>query len=87
MKAILDNVLVRPCASENISEGGLFVPESLKERSAKAVIVSIGNGTKKQPVLLKVGDTVFHVKGAGTEIEKSGEKLYLMKQRDILATL
>jgi co-chaperonin GroES (HSP10) len=40
MKAILDNVLVRPCASENISEGGLFVPESFKERSAKAVIVS-----------------------------------------------
>jgi len=87
MQAIRDNILVKPCASESISDGGLFVPDSFKERSNKAVVVSVGDGIAKKPMYLKVGQTIFHIKGAGTEIEKDGEKFYLMKQQDVLACL
>lgn len=87
MKAILDEIIVKPCAPDELTEGGLIVPENFRERSAKAIIVSVGDGTKKKPMFLRVGETCFHVKGAGTEIIEKGESLFLMKQQDVLASL
>ena len=48
--AILNTVIVRPCKSEEISEGGIFVPESVQERNNKCVIVSHGKGSKLFPL-------------------------------------
>ncbi len=89
--AILDTVIVRPCKSDDISEGGIYVPESVQERSNKCVIVSHGAGTKRNPLPFPeecgVGSTCIHVKGAGVETEFNGEKLYIIKSQDILAFL
>ena len=91
MQAILSNVIVRPCKSDEVTEGGLFIPESVQERSNRCVIVSHGNGTKRFPLPFPkgygVGSECIHVKGAGVEVIHNGEKLYLINTQDILAFL
>ena len=87
MKPIKDLILIKPCPSDEMTESGLIIPESARERSSKATVVSVGRGTKHYPVDAKVGDTVIHVKGAGSEKEFiiDGEPHFLIRQIDILS--
>ncbi len=82
MTPLRNLIAVKPCASDEISEGGIIVPESIRERSSKAKVVAAGDKAK-----LKVGYTVFHVKGAGQELIEDGETLYLMPETDVLGYL
>lgn len=88
MKAILDTVIVRPCKSDEVSTGGIYIPENLQERSNKCVIVSHGKGTKRVPINfpegIGIGSMCIHIKDAGLETEVNGEKLYIIKMEDIL---
>jgi co-chaperonin GroES (HSP10) len=47
MKPIRDFVLVKPFMADEITEGGLFIPEGFRERSSKAKVISVGRGTAK----------------------------------------
>lgn len=85
MIALKNQVVVKPFQSDNVSAGGIIVPDSFKQRSNKALVVSAGRGTAKRPMLYEEGQTVYHVKGHGTEIEKKGEKYYIMDMDAILA--
>lgn len=87
IKPIRDNVLIEPCESDSISEGGIIVPDSCKERSNKAIVRAVGNGVKDKPMLLSPGMTVFHIKGAGDAIIDNGKTYFLIKQQDALATI
>jgi len=75
-------ILVRPCVADEVTEGGLFIPETARERSSKAVIVEV---SKNKKIMSKVGDTVFHIKGAGTEILVDDVPHFLMPEQDILS--
>lgn len=86
IKPIRGNILVKPFESDNISEGGIYVPDSAKTVSNKVQIVAVGNGTKNKPMKLKIGDIGYRVKDYGMEIIIDGEKHYLMNQDAILAT-
>jgi chaperonin GroES len=85
MTPIRENVLVKPFQSEEITEGGIFVPEKCREISDKVLIVEVGSGTKAKPMHLKKGDIGYRVKGWGEEIEINGEKHYIMNQSAIIA--
>lgn len=85
MIALKNQVVVKPFEADNVSAGGIIVPDSFKQRSNKALIVSAGRGTAKRPMLYKEGQVVYHVKNHGTEIEKNGEKHYIMDMDAILA--
>jgi chaperonin GroES len=85
MIALRNQVIVKPFQSDEISAGGIIVPDAFKQRSNKAKVISVGSGTKKRPMLYEEGQTVYHVKGHGTEIEKNGEKYYIMDMDAILA--
>jgi chaperonin GroES len=85
MTPIRDLVLVKPFMADEITEGGLYIPESARERSSKAQIVKVGNGTAKIKMEAKVGDIVFHIKGAGEPFVIDGEYYYLIRQNDILS--
>ena len=85
MKPLRDFVLIKPCASDEVTEGGLFIPESARERSSKAEIVEVGNGTRHIKMEAKKGDKIFHIKGAGDEFIINGEPHYLIRQVDILS--
>lgn len=85
MKVIRDNVLVRPCKSSDVSEGGVIVPESAKKPSQKVEIIAVGNGTAKEPMRLKPGDIGYRVKDCGQEVEINGELHFIVKQSWIIA--
>lgn len=82
-----ERILALPFPTEEVSAGGIIVPATARERPSKATVVSVGNGLKDRPMHLKPGDVIFHVKGAGSEIEENGIKYYLMIDRDVLCTL
>ncbi len=85
MKAIRCQVIVKPFPSDEISAGGILVPNSFKQRNNKATVISAGNGIVGRPMKWKEGQVVYHVKDHGTEIQKDGEKYYIMDMDAILA--
>ena len=70
-----------------IDLGGIIIPDSAKEKPLKGEIVAVGNGTKDEEMVVKVGDNVLYGKYAGTEIELDGEKYLIMRQADVLAII
>jgi co-chaperonin GroES (HSP10) len=82
MTPLRNLIAVKPCASDDISEGGIFMPDSFKQRGSKAIVVSAGAKTK-----LKVGQTVFHIAGAGDELIENGETVFLMPDKEVLGYL
>ena len=85
IKPLADRVLIPPAAAEEVTLGGIIIPDSAKEKPLKGTVTAVGNGTKDEEMVVKVGDTVLYGKYSGTEIEVEGEKYLMMRQSDILA--
>ena len=84
IKPLADRVLILTVEVEQ-KVGGIIIPDTAKEKPQRGKVVAVGNGTKDEDMILKVGDEVFYGKYAGTEIENDGEKYLMMRQSDILA--
>ena len=87
IKPLADRVLVVPAPAEEKTIGGIIIPDTAKEKPLKGEVVAVGNGTKDEEMIVKVGDTVLYGKYAGTELELDGNKYLIMRQSDILAVL
>ena len=87
IKPLADRVLIEPTAAEEVTMGGIIIPDSAKEKPLKGTIVAVGNGTKDEEMILKEGDTVIYGKYAGTELELEGKKYLIMRQSDVLAVI
>ena len=87
IKPLADRVLVKPAAAEEKTLGGIIIPDSAKEKPLKGEVVAVGNGTKDEEMVVKVGDNVLYGKYAGTEIEFEGVKYLMMRQSDIFAII
>lgn len=85
MKPIGQYVLVKPYPSNDKTEGGLFVPESVQTPSNKVYVVEVGNGSPKKPMLLEKGQTGFRVKDWGEPYIIDGELHFMMTQQSIIA--
>ena len=83
---LADRVLVLPAQAEE-KVGGIIIPDTAKEKPQRGKIVAVGNGTKDEEMILKVGDEVLYGKYAGTELESEGEKYLMMRQSDVLAVV
>ena len=86
IKPLADRVLVLPAQAEE-KVGGIIIPDTAKEKPQRGKIVAVGNGTKDEEMILKVGDEVLYGKYAGTELESEGEKCLMMRQSDVLAVV
>ena len=64
IKPLADRVLIEPTAAEEVTMGGIIIPDSAKEKPLKGTIVAVGNGTKDEEMILKEGDTVLYGKYA-----------------------
>lgn len=87
-----DRVLVRRIEGDEKTSGGLFIPETAKEKPQIGEIVSVGMGTKDDAgariaMDVKVGDRVLFGKWSGTEIKIDGEDLMIMKESDVFGIL
>lgn len=87
IRPLADRVLIKPAAAEEKTLGGIIIPDSAKEKPLKGEIVAVGNVTKDEEMVVKVGDNVLYGKYAGTEIELDGEKYLIMRQADVLAII
>lgn len=87
IQPLADRVLVRPAAAEEKTVAGIIIPDSAKEKPLRGEVLSVGNGTKDEQMVLKAGDQVLYGKYAGTELELDGEKYLIMRQSDVLAIL
>ena len=91
-KPLNDRVLVKRLESEEKTAGGLFIPDTAKEKPSRGEVVAVGPGTcddggKRVPMSVKAGDIVLFNKYAGTEIKLDGEEHLVMREDDILAII
>ena len=92
LRPLQDRIIVKRVEEETKTAGGLFIPETAKEKPQRGQIVAVGNGKKTEdgkvlPLDVKVGDTVLFGKYSGTEIKVDGDDFLMMREDDILAVV
>lgn len=90
LKPLGDRVVVEPIEQEEMSAGGIILPETAKEKPQKGVVLSVGPGTRDDEgdrieLDVKAGDVVLFAKYAGTEFKVDGKKLLILRESDLLA--
>jgi chaperonin GroES len=90
LKPLGSRVVVEPIEQEDVTAGGIVLPETAKEKPQKGKIISVGAGDrdesgKRIAMDVKAGDTVLFAKYSGTEIKIDGKKLLILRESDILA--
>lgn len=90
LKPLGDHVLVKPLSKEEKTEGGIYLPDTAKEKPQEGEVIAVGpgrlldNGTRVQPEV-KAGDKVIYAKYGGTEIKLGDVEYMIMRESDILA--
>lgn len=92
LRPLHDRVIVERLEEETKTAGGLFIPDSAKEKPQKGVIIAAGKGKKSEDGKLleldvKVGDQVLFGKYSGTEIKVEGKEYLMMREDEILAVI
>ncbi len=92
VRPLHDRILVRRMAEEEKTAGGLFIPDTAKEKPQKGEIIATGKGRttedgKVLPLEVKAGDKVLFGKYSGTELKLAGEELLMMREEDILGII
>jgi chaperonin GroES len=87
---LFDNVLIKPLKAETKTAGGIYLPETAKEKPQIGEIMAVGKGAfdedgKLMPMIVKVGQKVMFTKWGGSEVKVENEEWKLVKQTDILA--
>jgi chaperonin GroES len=87
-----DKVLVQRLKAEDMTAGGIVLPETAKEKPKRGTVLSVGDGRlldtgKRQALQVKKGDQVLFSSYAGTEVKVAGEDMIIMDENDILAVL
>ena len=92
LRPLQDRIIVKRVEEETMTAGGIFIPETAKEKPQKGEIVAVGHGKKTEdgkviPIDVKVGEKVLFGKYAGTEIKIEGEEFLIMREDDILGVM
>jgi len=85
-----DRVVISPAKREEVSKGGIVLPDTAKEKPQEGEVIAVGPGKltddgKRIPMDLKVGDVVIYARYAGTEIKVDDDELIIVRESDILA--
>lgn len=90
LKPLGNRVVVEPIEEEEITTGGIVLPETAKEKPQRGTVLSIGPGErdddgKRIPLDVALDDVVLYAKYSGTEIKIEGKKLLILRESDLLA--
>lgn len=90
IKPLHDRIIVEAAAKEEVSAGGIILPDSAQEKPLRGSVLAVGPGKmldsgKLAPMEVKVGDTVLYGKYAGTEVTVEGKDYVILRQEDVLA--
>jgi chaperonin GroES len=88
---LADRVAIRPMEETEQMKGGLYIPDTAKEKPIQGVVIAVGPGRMEKgdrvPMELKVNDRVVYGKYSGTQVELEGEEVILIKEADVIAKL
>ncbi len=92
LKPLGGRVIVEPIEQEEMTAGGIILPETAKEKPQEGKVLAVGQGErdedgKRIPMDVETGDRVLFAKYSGTEVKMDGKKLLILRESDILAVL
>ncbi|MDI6632587.1 MAG: co-chaperone GroES [Bacillota bacterium] len=87
-----ERVVVKPLPMEEVTKGGIVLPDTAKEKPQKGEVMAVGPGRlldngQRVAIDLKVGDKVLYSKYAGNEVKLDGEEYLILRESDILGVL
>ncbi len=87
-----DRLLVEPAEAEEVTSGGIVLPDTAQEKPQRGKVLAVGPGRlldsgERGDMDVKVGDEVFYGKYSGTEIEMDGREYVILKESDVLAVV
>jgi chaperonin GroES len=90
IKPLGNRVVIEPIEQEEITAGGIVLPETAKEKPQEGTVLAVGPGDrdddgKRIPLDVKEGDKVLFAKYSGTEIKLDGKKVLILRESDLLA--
>jgi len=90
LQPLADRVVVKPIEREEVTKGGIVLPDTVKEKPQEGKIIAVGPGRlsddgKRIAMDVKVGDVVLYARYGGTEVKIEGEELVILRESDILA--
>jgi chaperonin GroES len=90
LKPLGNRVIVEPVEQEDVTIGGIVLPETAKEKPQKGKIIAAGPGDRDEKgkfieMSVKEGEIVLFAKYSGTEIKVDGKKLLILRESDLLA--
>ena len=91
LQPLADRLVVKPIEREEVTKGGIVLPDTAKEKPQEGKVMAVGPGRlsedgKRIAMDVKVGDIVIYSKYGGTEYKVDDEELIILRESDILAT-
>ena len=92
IKPLSDRIVIKVIEDTEQTSGGIFIPDSAKEKPQKGEVVAVGLGKindkgEREPMDVKVGDVVLYAKYAGTDIKMDGVEYKILSVKDALAVI
>ncbi len=92
IKPLADRIVIRVIEDTEQTSGGIFIPDSAKEKPQKGEVVAVGQGKvgengEREPMDVQVGDVILYAKYAGTDIKMDGVEYKILSIKDALAVL
>ena len=88
---LADRVVIKALEETEQMRGGLYIPDTAKEKPQQGEIIAVGPGRYEKnvrvPMEVKVGDKVLYGKYSGTEVTVDGESLLILRESDVLAVI
>ncbi len=90
LEPLADRMVVKPIAREEITKGGIVLPDTAKEKPQEGEVLAVGPGRVSDdgtriPMDIKQGDIVLYSKYGGTEVKVNDEELIILRESDVLA--
>ncbi|RAI15140.1 MAG: co-chaperone GroES [Candidatus Melainabacteria bacterium] len=87
-----DKIVIKVIEDNEQTQGGIFIPDNAKEKPQKGEVISVGEGRtldsgEKEPVGVKVGETILYAKYAGTDVKLDGTIYKILSIKDVLAVI
>ncbi len=92
VRPLHDRVIVKRLESENVSAGGIVIPDSAAEKPVQGKVVAVGKGKiledgSVRALDVKIGDKILFGKYGGTEVKVDGDELLVMREEDVMAVI
>jgi chaperonin GroES len=90
LQPLADRLVVKPIQREEVTKGGIILPDTAKEKPQEGEVIAVGPGRmtdegKRIPMDLKAGDRVIYSKYGGSEIKIDNEEMIILRESDVLA--